>query len=280
MKTSLKNVLIFITTLCFSYNLSAHGGHDHTHEAMKSWTIQSEKNPIIGSFLMHKNGDIYIQKDDNTVVHFPINQFSESDQAILNSRIKMIDQINNNKKSTEIDKDALAPFSFKYILIFILIIMILTIILVKMKLNWTITAVALVAVLGIMSFTNNRLFTFFKTDPLDIDKAFKPFKPDVFTSWDSEYFYVESKGIPNHTMMKGITSWQQQVPIPQCYVGANAWSIPLNPEIADVPVPVNDKHFLRGAIAIAANGVPIFNPHTNTGIDALEDGQHEENANH
>lgn len=273
MKTSLKNVLIFITTLCFSYNLSAHGGHDHTHEAMKSWTIQSEKNPIIGSFLMHKNGDIYIQKDDNTVVHFPINQFSESDQAILNSRIKMIDQINNNKKSTEIDKDALAPFSFKYILIFILIIMILTIILVKMKLNWTITAVALVAVLGIMSFTNNRLFTFFKTDPLDIDKAFKPFKPDVFTSWDSEYFYVESKGIPNHTMMKGITSWQQQVPIPQCYVGANAWSIPLNPEIADVPVPVNDKHFLRGAIAIAANGVPIFNPHTNTGIDALVDGQ-------
>ena len=105
--------------------------------------------------------------------------------------------------------------------------------------------------------------TLFGTDPAYIDSAFIPFKPDVNTRWDNTYFYVESKGIPSHPMMSGITSWQQQVPIPQCYIGANAWSIPLNPVLAATPVPVNAQHFLRGAIAVAANGVAIFNPYTN-----------------
>jgi hypothetical protein len=43
--------------------------------------------------------------------------------------------------------------------------------------------------------------------------------------------------------------------------------------LAATPVPVNSSHFLRGAIALAANGVAIFNPYTNTGVDALLDGQ-------
>lgn len=111
------------------------------------------------------------------------------------------------------------------------------------------------------------------TNPAFLDSAFTPFKPSVHTRWDNNYFYVESNGIPDHNMMVGITSWQQQVPLPQCYIGTNAWSIPLNPAMAVTPVPVNNKHFLRGAIALAANGVPIFNPYTNTGVDAFLDGQ-------
>jgi len=81
-------------------------------------------------------------------------------------------------------------------------------------------------------------------------------------------------------MMLGITSWQQQVPIPQCYVGTNAWSIPINPTIAATPVPVNQNHFLRGAIALAINGIPIFNPYTNTGVDAFLDGQLDQFGGH
>jgi hypothetical protein len=76
-------------------------------------------------------------------------------------------------------------------------------------------------------------------------------------------------------MMVGISNhgWQQQVPIPQCYIGTNAWSIPLNPLMASTPIPVDQVHFTRGAIGIAVNGVPIFNPYTNTGVDAFIDGQ-------
>jgi len=114
------------------------------------------------------------------------------------------------------------------------------------------------------------------TDPTFVDDAFTPFKPTISTHWDDQYFYVESKGIPlTHEMMVGISNhgWQQQVPIPQCYVGSNAWQIPLNPVISTTPVPVDGVHFTRGAIGLAINGVPIFNPHTNTGVDAFTDGQ-------
>jgi hypothetical protein len=118
------------------------------------------------------------------------------------------------------------------------------------------------------------------TDPLTVDSAFTPFKPGINTFWDNDYFHVESNGIPDHAMMVGITNWQQQVPIPQCYTGTNSWSIPLNPVIAATPVPVSPQHFIRGAIAVAVNGVPIFNPYTNTGVDAFLDGQLDDFGGH
>jgi hypothetical protein len=84
------------------------------------------------------------------------------------------------------------------------------------------------------------------TDPNFVNSAFVPFKPNVNTRWDNNYFYVESIGIPEHLMMAGITGWQQQFPIPQCYIGSNAWSIPLNPIKAVNPVPVNQQVSARG----------------------------------
>ena len=43
--------------------------------------------------------------------------------------------------------------------------------------------------------------------------------------------------------------------------------------MSDNPIPVDEIHFTRGAIAVAVNGVPIFNYHTNTGVDSYLDGQ-------
>ena len=65
-------------------------------------------------------------------------------------------------------------------------------------------------------------------------KAFRPFDR-VKTRWDDKYLYVESNGLPDHPMMKGIRAWQQQVPLPQPYTGDNAWRIPLNPVPAKSP---------------------------------------------
>ena len=94
--------------------------------------------------------------------------------------------------------------------------------------------------------------------------AFKPFAPKVTTHADDHFLYVESDGMPDHRMMVGITAWQQQVPLPQDYRGANAWRIPLEPVPATEPVSAK-THFFRGAIAIALDGVPIFNPIKNDG---------------
>lgn len=113
-----------------------------------------------------------------------------------------------------------------------------------------------------------------------VEKSFSPFSPLVKTRHDDKYFYVESNGMPEHRMMVGITSWQQQVPLPQNYTGDNSWRFPLFPEVAANPLSAKD-HFFRGAIAIAANGVPIFNPIKNDGItDTFLAGELDEFGGH
>ena len=95
-------------------------------------------------------------------------------------------------------------------------------------------------------------------------KLFDPFVERVKVRFDRDFLYVESNGMPDHPMMIGITAWQQQVPLPQSYTGNNAWKIPLQPVAAKSPLSAK-SNFFRGAIALAANGVPIFNPIKNDG---------------
>lgn len=114
--------------------------------------------------------------------------------------------------------------------------------------------------------------------------SFAPLQPNVRTYWDSTYFYVESDNMPDRTMMPnlmvGITAWQQQIPLPTSYffgttnpennTGSlgygkpNVWRLPLVPALAASPISLNGN-FLRGAVAVAANGIAIFNPRNNRG---------------
>lgn len=102
--------------------------------------------------------------------------------------------------------------------------------------------------------------------------AFAPFGPRVKVRWDDRNLYVESNGLPLHGMMQGITAWQQQVPLPQNYTGTNAWQIPRTPVPAKISQSIKDR-FLRGAVALAVNGIPIFNPQNNRGEISAEIGE-------
>ncbi|MBK8093510.1 MAG: YHYH protein [Verrucomicrobiaceae bacterium] len=109
-------------------------------------------------------------------------------------------------------------------------------------------------------------------------KAFLPFtKLDLRA--DGEFLYVGSNGMPDHNMMVGITAWQQQVPLPQPYFDDNAWRIPLKPVPAKEPAMIKGR-FLRGAIALAVNGIPIFNPQNNRGEISYEIGELDEWGGH
>lgn len=115
-----------------------------------------------------------------------------------------------------------------------------------------------------------------------IAETFEPFAKlnAIKYRQDEKFFYVESNSMPDHRMMVGITAWQQQVPIPQPYFGDNAWRIPLEPVVAKNPLSAK-SHFFRGAIALAANGVPIFNPIKNDGrTDTLLAGELDEFGGH
>ncbi len=109
--------------------------------------------------------------------------------------------------------------------------------------------------------------------------TFEAFAPRVKLRWDDRSLFVESNGLPAHGMMVGITAWQQQVPLPQNYTGANAWQFPLVPVPSKTPVSIKGR-FLRGAIALAVNGIPIFNPQNNRGEVSAEIGELDEWGGH
>lgn len=100
---------------------------------------------------------------------------------------------------------------------------------------------------------------------------FNNFSGVTITS-DDDHFYIHSYSWPEHGMGVGITSWQEQVPIPQNYTGDNSWVIPIKPKMAEEPLSTSD-HLLKGALAVAVNGVPIFNVFNNRGENAYLIGE-------
>ena len=122
--------------------------------------------------------------------------------------------------------------------------------------------------------TLNALIPQTKADSATLVKlpGFSGFAKSVKVFRSGKYYMVESSGLPDHQMMVGIKAWQQQVPTVQPYFGTNAWPIPITPVISKTPISAKN-HFLRGAIAVAINGVPVFNALTNKGTDAYLTGE-------
>lgn len=100
-------------------------------------------------------------------------------------------------------------------------------------------------------------------------RAFALFDAEIGLSWDDEHVYIEGDGLPAHPMMSGITAWQQQVPLPHNFTGAQAFKIPLQPVYKETPGALT----LIGPIALAVNGIPIFNALTQSGKDAYASGE-------
>ena len=109
--------------------------------------------------------------------------------------------------------------------------------------------------------------------------GFEYFADSVKVVNNGALWLVESNGLPAHNMMVGITSWQQQVPTSQSYIGSNAWQIPVSPMVAETPISAKTQLY-RGAIALAVNGVPIFNALNNRGDDAYLVGELDEWGGH
>jgi hypothetical protein len=123
--------------------------------------------------------------------------------------------------------------------------------------------------------------------------SFGAFRPRVRLYYDSTTFYVESDNVPSPTLMPtpmvGITSWQQQIPLPSSYFAfttnpekdtgsigygrPNVWRLPLVPTPSANPIPISQGNFQRGAIAVGVDGIAIFNPRNNGGRLSYEIGE-------
>ena len=255
------------TAFSFAHDSSVH------HHSLKTWNLKN-KEEIKASFLFISDDIVSLEDDKGKIQTVPLSDFSLNDQYYLYQKKEQLARLNS---PAFLQDPLMESSSSKGPFLLILSLMLAGVLYISYLKRFRYLGLATL-IAGLFLFYGFHDLSAppsgVATNPKTIDSAFIAFKPNVATWWNSTYFFVESTGIPTtHSMMTGITGWQQQVPIPQCYKGSNAWSIPLNPTIATTPVPVNSIHFIRGALALAVNGIPIFNPYTNTGVDAFLDGQ-------
>jgi len=226
------------------------------------WTGDSGALRLHGSFVVVRDGQVQIRRADDSLVSVKLSQLARSDQLWVEQRLAQIRRANEAAGRiatrpaplpTRQDAQDQAPLELPAMHEFPLL----------------------------LAQLDRKQARTDGDDAPEIAKAFEAFVKTkaIRTRWDERFFYVESKGIPDHRMMVGITAWQQQVPIPQSYFGDNAWRIPLHPVPAKNPQSAKGN-FLRGAIALAANGIPIFNPLNNRGDDAFLFGELDEFGGH
>lgn len=249
--------------------------------AARSWTDRATGKVIRGSFLLARQGTVFVEEPGGAVVRLPRTTLAPADQAFV-ARWEQKLQTLNGATSIQQHSAAPAPAS-PFAAVVVPSLACLALLLASGMLYGTRTGrrlhagVAGAALLSAIGFAiPGKSET---TASPAAAAAFEPFKKHVKTRWDARNLYVESDGLPEHSMMKGIRSWQQQVPLPQPYSGDNAWLIPLKPVLAEHPVSARTGLF-RGAIALAVNGVPIFNALNNRGEDSFLAGELDEWGGH
>ena len=269
--------------------LNAHpGGHYHKGDAhiLNTWTLKSGET-IRGNFSFTKDDKIFLEQEDGIIKSILFNDLTIQDQQLAKIKINTLSKVNysnlNGSNSVNNDQFKLAPLFILFFLVMILYSLkkdFIKIYILNSKLGSI--AIMFLFIFSIFiacskSETTNSITTTIglmipKTNTTFIDSAFAAFKPALSTKWDDTYFYIASTGIPNHNMMIGISNWQQQVPITQPYNGTNSWSIPLQPAYATTPLSTK-TNLMKGAIAIAVNGIPIFNALNNRGEDSYKIGE-------
>ena len=290
-KTQFKSLIFLLIVLCFMNNNSAlahAGGHYHQGDILNTWSLANGQQ-IRGNFSRIEGNQMILEQTEGRLIAVPIQDLSAQDQKLAHINIEKYLEINNPRVSNiEIQSNQIVYQSLNllfWFLISLLIILLMSHLVFNFKSKFNrkpaflvLSSLCLFAFIGMVackknsSTTTTPIATISKTSTSFLDAAFEAYKPAVATSWDNTYFYVASNGLPAHNMMVGITSWQQQVPAPQFYTGTNKWSIPLQPVYAASPLSTT-TNFMKGAVAIAVNGVPIFNALNNRGEDAYLIGE-------
>lgn len=294
----MKNIIYLFITICLleSTNLLAHsGGHYHKEDGklLNTWRLKSGE-AVKGNFSFAKDDKIFLEQEGGLIKPIYINDLSIQDQKLAKLKIIKLLQINDAYFNNHSDTN---NHTLKYLPLFIFSLLLwivysfnkelIRVYIFNSKLGFT--AMSVLFIFSILmacskSATTNSdstivtpivnpiTVTIAKTNFTFIDSAFAAFKPSISTSWDDTYFYITSTGIPSHNMMIGITNWQQQVPITQPYNGTNSWSIPLQPAYATTPLSTK-TNLMKGAVAVAVNGIPIFNALNNRGEDSYKIGE-------
>ncbi|MDO6808804.1 YHYH protein [Zobellia galactanivorans] len=265
-------ILIILVVLSFS-SISAHeGGHGIP---LKQWELATNKL-FKADFIKYENDEVWLLDSDHTIRIFQISDFSDEDQKYIKNKSEYIHSLNTN---TTIESGSQSFSSYNGALIGLGIFLLCFSLFKLIKHKKSIYLIHGVLGLGVVLIVSCKDTSIPKTGRREVPSNdvslmqtyFGKFE-GVTTRSDENYLYVSSNGLPDHDMMVGITNWQQQVPINQDYTGDNSWAIPIHPKMAEHPLSTK-TNLLKGAIAVAVNGIPIFNPLNNRGEDANAIGE-------
>lgn len=261
----MKYIITLLALLAFKMSLFAHeGGHGNS----KTWVINNA--PVQAEFLKYEDGKVFFLNENHNLVSYNIEALSTEHQKAILDKHATVSSIHNQKETN----NNYVFFSIGGILIICSLILFYK---QRKKYHLAYGFIGIVLI-SITSCKNNDddipiepVVTVPANDISFMQSIFGSFS-GVSTTSDNTYFYVASNGLPSHNMMVGITNWQQQIPINHSYTGTNSWAIPIQPELSDNPLSTQ-TNLLKGALAIAANGIPIFNPLNNRGEDANAIGE-------
>ncbi|MHA7944211.1 YHYH protein [Formosa sp. 3Alg 14/1] len=265
----MKKYITLITILFVCLQAFAHeGGHGLP---TKIWHFTNSEKNLKGEFIERIDDTVYLMNENHKVVFFDISEFTAEEQHYILNTSTWI----SNKNISE-PTQSLVSIPYANLFIYLGVAWVLfSCFRYRQKQDSKIVAFSIIGVAfiiaGCKTTSTSKGIVMAKNDVSYLTSIFGVFD-NVNTRFDNKYFYIESNGIPEHEMMTGITNWQQQVPINHDYSGTNAWAIPLQPELAENPLSTK-ANFMKGAIAIAANGIPIFNPLNNRGEDANAIGE-------
>ncbi|EPR70297.1 conserved hypothetical protein-putative phospholipid-binding protein [Winogradskyella psychrotolerans RS-3] len=270
----MKNTLIIICFLILNSNLYAHeGGHG---TPLKQWELTTTNEIIKADFIKYENDEVWLMDNNHAIQTFQISDFTEADQKFIKTKSELIHALNS---STTIETNSQSISNINGALIglgvFLLCFSVYKLIKRKkvMYLTYGVLGLGVIFMVSCKNTNNAKTNTQqVQQNNVSVMQTFFEKFEGVTTHSDDNYLYVSSNGLPDHDMMVGITNWQQQVPINQNYTGDNSWAIPTHPKMAEHPLSTK-TNLLKGAIAVAVNGIPIFNPLNNRGEDANAIGE-------
>ncbi len=280
-------ILLFAGQVAFAHP----GGHYRQADlsSLHHWKIEKNGQPVIGNYMVSNSGFVIAEGINGQMWKLKISELATEDKKYVDSEVGRINEMNSKSNYNAVVEKS--PIDKMQLLWFLSTLLCGIGLLLGAYKKWSADgyayrkyAMALSSVVMLLisleackksNVVPNVIGgdgTIPRTSTSFIDSAFTPYKPAISTSWDTAYFHVSGGGYPQHNMMIGITNWQQQVPIPQTYTGANSWSIPLQPVYATTPLSTR-TNLMRGAVAIAVNGIPIFNALNNRGEDSYLIGE-------
>lgn len=274
---------IFILLISVLNSFAHEGGHG---SSIKEWVLESKGEHLKADFIKLNQTEVWLSSDSHNILKFELSDFSFQDQVYILERNEAILTL-NTKKISDAEQTTISKSKVTLLLAGFFLFAFYIFLLSNEGRKMHLADVALGAIFILVSCSSDTSDT---TDTdVEVDNEMEEtsevpendvsFMQSLFTSFgnvstdsDDTFFYAASNGLPDHNMMVGITNWQQQVPIEQNYTGNNSWAIPIQPRLAENPLST-ETNLLRGAIAIAANGIPIFNPLNNRGEDANTIGE-------